>query len=235
MSVTAEVLRELHRIHRQLADLRERRDRGPKQIRAHEANVKRLDEELGKVKNDSLGARKSVDTKQLQLRSIEDKLNTLQNRLSACSTNREYQALQEQIAADKVASSVLEDEILDALGKVDDFKPLVAKAEGILAKGREEFEKVRNTVNDQLASIEGDVARLEGELREVEVQLPPEFRRDYDRVIKAKGEDALAPADSDVCGGCFQQLTPNMMSHLKMGQAIFCKSCGRLLYLPETK
>src|SRR5690242_16735877 len=126
MSVTAEVMRELHRIHRQLADLRERRDRGPKQIRAHEANVKRLEEEVTKVKNEATGAKKNVGAYQLQLGSLEDKLNTMNNKLSACSTNREYQTLQEQIAADKVASSVLEDEILDGLGKVDDFKPLVA-------------------------------------------------------------------------------------------------------------
>ena len=39
MSVTTTVLRELHRIQRQLGDLSERLDRGPKQIKAREANV----------------------------------------------------------------------------------------------------------------------------------------------------------------------------------------------------
>jgi predicted nucleic acid-binding Zn-ribbon protein len=234
MSVTAEV-QELHRIHRQLSDLRERRERGPKQVRAHEANVKRLDEALTKVKTDALNARKSVDSKQLQLRALEDKLNTLKNRLSQCSTNREYQAIQEQISADKVASSVLEDEILDALGKVDDSKAVVLAAEQGLAKAREEFEKVRKQVEDQRSVVESEIARLDAELKNVESRLSPEFRRDYDRVVKARGEGALAAVDSDVCGGCYQQLTPNMLSQLKMGQAIFCKSCGRLLYLSEAK
>jgi predicted nucleic acid-binding Zn-ribbon protein len=235
MSVTADVLRELHRIHRQLSDLRERRERGPKQVRAHEANLKRLDEALNKVKGDALAARKNVDNKQLQLRSLEDKLNTLKNRLSQCSTNREYQAIQEQISADKVASSVLEDEILDALGKVDESKVLVVTAEQNVAKAKEEFEKVRRQVEDQRQTIEGDLGRLEAALKEVEGRLSPEFRRDYDRVVKARGQEALAPAEGEVCGGCYQQLTPNMLSQLKMGQAIFCKSCGRLLYLPEGK
>ena len=234
MSVTAEV-QELHRIHRQLSDLRERRERGPKQVRAHEANVKRLDDALTKVKNDALNARKSVDSKQLQLRALEDKLNTLKNRLSQCSTNREYQAIQEQISADKVASSVLEDEILDALGKVDDSKAVVLAAEQGLAKAKDEFEKVRKLVEDQRGVVESEITRLDAELKEVEGRLSPEFRRDYDRVVKARGEGALAPVDSEVCGGCYQQLTPNMLSQLKMGQAIFCKSCGRLLYLSEAK
>jgi hypothetical protein len=233
MNVTAEVLRELHRIHRQLTDLRDRRDRGPKQVKAHEANVKRLDDELAKVKADSLNSRKNVDTKQLQLRSLEDKLNQLKNRLSQCSTNKEYQAIQEQMSADKVASSVLEDEILDALGKVDEYKPLIGKAEQNLAKGREEFEKVRKQVDEQRQVILGDITRLEADLRDAETRLPSDFRQGYDRIVKAKGEDALAEVDGDVCGGCYQQMTPNTLSQLRMGQAIFCKSCGRLLYLPE--
>ena len=42
MSVTAAALRELHQIHQQLAELRDRLERGPKQVRAREANVAQL-------------------------------------------------------------------------------------------------------------------------------------------------------------------------------------------------
>ena len=43
MSVTAAALKELHHIHQLLADLREKVERGPKQIRAREANVAQLE------------------------------------------------------------------------------------------------------------------------------------------------------------------------------------------------
>ena len=42
-NVSLAVLRTLHRLHRQLADLREQDQRGPKQIRANEANVARCE------------------------------------------------------------------------------------------------------------------------------------------------------------------------------------------------
>jgi predicted nucleic acid-binding Zn-ribbon protein len=233
MSVTAALLRELHRCHRQLADLRERQERGPKQIRAHETNVKRLEDEVAKVKAEALDARKAVDSKQLTLRSKEDKIAGLNGRLSGCSTNREYQALIEQIAADKVAMSVLEDEILDALGKVDESKAHVLKAEQHLAKGKEEAEKVRAGVDAQRSLIEADIARVDAELKQLEVDLPNEFRDNYDRIVRAKGDDALAEVEGDCCGGCYQQMTPNMLSHLKLAVAVACKSCGRLLYFGE--
>jgi predicted nucleic acid-binding Zn-ribbon protein len=235
MAVTAALLRELHRLRRQLADLRERHDRGPKQIRAHEANVKRAEDEAAKVKADATAARKAVDAKHLTLRSKEDKINGLQGKLSACSTNREYQALTEQIAADKVAMSVLEDEILDSLGKVDEFKVHVATAEQHVDKAKEEAAKVRASVDAQRASLESEMARIEAELKEKEVDLPDDFRQNYERIVRAKGDDALAEVEGDCCGGCYQQLTPNMVSHLKLAVAIACKSCGRLLYYPESE
>ena len=57
MSVSASALRELHRIHRQLTDLRERADRGPKQIRARETNLTRLNEDLARLQAEAKSAR----------------------------------------------------------------------------------------------------------------------------------------------------------------------------------
>ncbi len=57
MPGTADLLRTLHRIHQQLGDLRERLERGPKQIKAREANVARLEADLAQAKADSKTAR----------------------------------------------------------------------------------------------------------------------------------------------------------------------------------
>ena len=106
MNETGEALRQLHRIHRQLTDLRERLARGPKQIRAGESNVTCLEEDLSKTKEDIKAARIAADQKQLQLKVAEDRIEDLKGKLNACVSNREYQALREQIAADEMATSV---------------------------------------------------------------------------------------------------------------------------------
>src|SRR4029079_17286130 len=120
MALTAAALRELHRIHRQLTDLSERKDRGPKQIKAREANLGRLGEELARVQAEHKAARMRSDQKQLLLKSGEEKVEGLKAKLNAASSNREYQALKDQIAADQMAGSVLADEILEATAKIDE-------------------------------------------------------------------------------------------------------------------
>ncbi len=39
-----------------------------------------------------------------------------------------------------------------------------------------------------------DVQRLEGELKEAEKALPADFRDAYQRIVKSKGSDAMAPS-----------------------------------------
>lgn len=235
MSVTAVALRELHRIHQQLADLRERLDRGPKQIKAREANVARLEAELVKAQGDTKTARMHVDQKQLLLKSGETKIEDLRRKLNACGTNREYQALLEQIAADEMAKSVLEDEILESMGKIDECQGVIKGCQEKLAKAKEELSKAQAAVRDQHGSLQTDAERLEVDLKHAEATLPSEFRDAYNRIVKSRGSDAMAQVDGESCGGCFQRLTANTHNALVMGRAVFCQTCGRLLYLPEDR
>ncbi len=78
---------------------------------------------------------------------------------------------------------------------------------------------------------EADVARLEVELRNAEQQLPDNIRNAYERSVESKGPDAVSVVEDESCGGCYQMLTINQYSDLKLGRMVFCGSCGRLLYL----
>jgi predicted nucleic acid-binding Zn-ribbon protein len=235
MPVKASALRELHRIHRQLSDLRERRERGPKQIKARESNLARLAEELAKLQADHKAARMRSDQKQLLLKSGEEKIEGLKVKLNAAASNREYQALKDQIAADQMAGSVLADEILEAMEKIDELAAHIAEHQKKIETAKSELSKSQQAVQAQAGELESEVKRLEGELREAESGLPVDFRETYQRLVKSKGEDAMAEAQGDFCGGCHQQLTPNNLAELRMSLAIFCRNCGRLVYKPEDK
>ena len=232
MSVTAAALRELHRIHQQLADLRDRLERGPKQVRAREANVAQLDARLAEAREKAKQTQMAVDRKQLDLKSGEQKVVDLRVKLNLANNNREYQALLEQIAAAEMAGSVLSDEILEGMEKVDQLALAAKEAEKNLASGRQEMEKARRTVEESAASIRSDLTRLESDLETAEKALPLDLKADYQRVVRSKGADSLAAADDGVCTGCGQQITLNMQNELNLSKLIFCKSCGRLLYLP---
>lgn len=233
MAVTAAALRELHHLHQQLAELRDRVERGPKQIRARDANVAQLKAKVDEAKGRAQETQMAINRKQLDLKAGEQKVVDAKVKLNGASSNKEYQALIEQIAAAEMAGSVLADEILEAMEKIDGLQAAVKEAEKGLAAGTQELEKTRQSIEAAAASLRTDIADYEARLAKAEAELPADFKVDYQRVVRGKGAQGLAEVDDNVCGACGQQITLNMQNELRLARPVFCKSCGCLLYLSE--
>lgn len=233
MSTSVGVLRTLHQLHCELAERQDRLQRGPQRIKAAQSNVANLEKAYSEQHEKTTAARVAADQKQLQLKTGETKILELRNKLNSCNTNREYQALLQQIAADEMANSVLEDEILEALEKIEQLQVSVGQAQERVDQGKAELAKAEQQVAASAESLKADIQRLKQELAASEKQLPADLRPDYDRMVKARGADGMAPVENDCCSGCYQQITPNLLSKLMMAQVVSCTSCARLLYLPE--
>lgn len=233
MAVTAAALRELHHLHQQLAELRDRVERGPKQIRAREANVAQLKTKVDEARARVQEIQLAINRKQLDLKAGEQKVVDAKVRLNAASSNKEYQALVEQIAAAEMAGSVLADEILESMEKLDVLQVAVKEAEQALAAGTQDLEKTRQAIESAATSLQADIQRLEASLEQSESTLPADFKADYLRVVRGKGANGLAAVDDNVCGACGQQITLNMQNELRLSRPVFCKACGCLLYLSQ--
>ena len=232
-SVATETLRTLHRIHRQVSDLKGRLRRGPNLLKAHETNIQRLEARRDQVHEEAKNARVASDAKQGQLRDAELKIEKLKSQLNTAASNREYQALKDQIAAIEMANSVLADEILEGLETLDESAEKVNAAEEAALKARADADKVREEIKREEPLIHADLNRVEAELKECEAGLPAEFREVYNRLVQARGEDAMAPVRNEYCGGCNQHVPLNLINGLMLSHPTTCRSCGRLLYIPE--
>ena len=182
MTISAAALRELHRIHKQLTDLQDRISRGPRQIKAAEAGVAQRETECSEAKEALTQAKMLSDEKQLQLKGREDRISDLKSKLNTATSNKEYQALKEQIAADEQANSVLSDEILEILERID---VLVVDANAVEEKSdasRSELDKIQARVARPLESI------LRGDNTELFALFAYDAnRRDTDVVVDAYG------------------------------------------------
>jgi predicted nucleic acid-binding Zn-ribbon protein len=221
-------------MHRQLADLAEQLAAGPRAVAARTRQVDAAEARKAAAADDVKKARLVADQKQLQLKSAEAKIADLEAKLNACKTNREYQTLRDQIAADRMATKVLEDEIIEALERIDAVKPAVPAAETEITAAKKLLADAEAKVKAESGRLEAEVTRIRADLQAAEKDLVDDVRERYDRVVKQKGADGMSPVDGQTCGGCYQQLTGNMLSDVMLGRIITCRSCGRMLYLPES-
>jgi predicted nucleic acid-binding Zn-ribbon protein len=168
------------------------------------------------------------------LKEREDRLDNLQGKLNAASSNREYDLLKEQIAADKQANSVLSDEILELLERMDQLEVDRVTRESDVVDRIAEHETMVKAVGERLDLLKGDLERVEAERAEAESLVPAGAKQEYDRLVAARGEEALAPVDGDTCGGCYQMLTTQIINRIRLSQLVRCPACNAFLYSKKT-
>lgn len=233
--ISAELLRRLHRIHQQRADLQSQARRGPLQIKAVNASVAAattaVDVELALLKK----ARMVSDEKHLQLQAREEHVNQLQRRLNEAATNKEFSLLKEQIAADEQANSVQNDEVFEILERIDTLETQLAQTKEKLIAAEADAAKRVAEIEERQKRVTFDLNRVDVQLEETEMRIPASVQADYRRLIRARGEEALAPVENESCGGCYQTLTTQIVSQIMLSQLTYCPNCNAILYLPEDR
>lgn len=230
IEISADLLQRLHRIYRQRSDIQGQIDRCPRRIAAGEAQVEKCRQAVVDTGEAIKRTKIMADQKQKQLKEREERIYTLQGKLNAAASNREYDSFKEQIAADEQANSVLSDEILEMLERIDQLELDRKDRERELAQRIVEHDAMVITVNEQLEGLKSDLTRVEAEREEAETLVPQTARVEYARLIAARGEDALAPVDGDTCGGCYQMLTTQMINRIRLSHLVRCPACNAFLY-----
>ena len=224
------LMRRLHALHLQSTDLEGQLDRGPRQIKAGESFVTQCEETLANARQEVRNATIACDEKQLQLKSREDRIEELKAKLNLAASNKEFDLLKEQIAADNQANSVQSDEIFEGLERIDQLNELVVAAEKELAEKTDEQKTRLKTVESRMKVVRADLDHVRSELERLEAEVPIAVRSEYKRLTESRGEEALAPIEEGSCGGCNQTLTTQMVDRVRLGFLTDCPACSAWLY-----
>ena len=233
MSLDYDLLKALHLKLRLLTDIDERVRKGPLKVKVVKSNEAGFLAALEEAKENLLTLRKASKEKQMQLGEREAKIEDLKAKLNACDSNKEFQLLKDRIAADTQANSVLEDEILEQLERLDALQETQKSAEKNYTQSQTDTKAIVAQVGSELKELEAEKVRVSGELAEAEKGIPFDLIGEYQRLVKGKGEDALGSTDTSTCGNCNQQISKQFVSELTLRKAVFCQGCGCLMYLAD--
>jgi len=230
MSTAAVSLKDLHQLHTRLREAQERLDRGPKQVEARNRFSEDCAVEVDARKKRLAQHKMAADEKTLQLKSNEARISELKLKLNSATSNREFGIIKSQIDADVMANSVLEDEILEVLEKVDQTQSAIREATEEHDKSTTEAERITAEVTAATPTRRAECEKLELALKAAETAIPASVMVNYRRLVQAHGSGALASVHGKACGACFAILSPNFLVEIRTGKIIFCRSCGRMLY-----
>jgi predicted nucleic acid-binding Zn-ribbon protein len=229
----ATILREIHRLRRLAADLQNRSEQQPRLLKAQQNAVARQDEALREAQDAIKRLKVTTHEKEVSLKTTNQHIAKHEKQLNEAVSKKEYDALKGEIAAGRDAVRRLEDEILDAMAETEERTAQLPQLEKAVQQARAELGQFERDSEARLHDLAEQRERVLRQLAETEATLPADVRPQYDRLVKARGEDALALVEGRTCTACYTEITAQQSNDLLRDQLVFCKSCGRMLYLAE--
>ena len=194
-------------------------------IKEEIASIERLKENLIELEI----KRNDVDTR---LGTVEEQLGKYKTQQLEVKKNDEYQALEHEISTLNVRKGELEDEEITVLIDIDEQKEKAIAEESVY--------------NNNIKELEGHIARLRDQEKEVESQLV-EAKRASDNASAVLDSKTLSvfemiktsinrspyvvPLEGSKCTGCYIRVSKDVENAAhNTGELVRCSNCNRIVY-----
>lgn len=225
-----EMLLKLQNVDYDLGELERSKDYLPEMIN-------NLERELTETKSALEAAEKELKEQNLRNSSLDVDLATLnqelakfQKQMMSIKTNKEYDALTNEISTRKIKISETEEEILRTFASMDDLKEKIDHYK----KKLEEVEETNSTqltqLRHELNSIEDKIKAKNGDRKNITVRIDRKLLATYERVRKGRGDQVVVTIKKRACGACYKGIPPQIIQEIRKGEMIYtCDNCGRIL------
>jgi hypothetical protein len=208
-------------------------------IELHPQHVAELDARLDSAGQVVEAAKAQLKANQDARRDLEKEVSLYQGRLtkfkdqlSAVKTNREYTAMQHEIATAESAVAAVEERMLERMLEADDLTGNLKRAEVDLASQAKAIEAEKAKLSTEIAILDASLREAtrsrDALVKDTDAQLLALFAH----VAKARKGVAICGATRDgLCSLCHVRLRPNVFQQVRLNAHIVqCESCQRVLY-----
>jgi predicted nucleic acid-binding Zn-ribbon protein len=199
--------------------------------------IEAIDNKLNAIERALTEADAHLDAMKRERRTLEqrvqdgsEKVKKLKVQLMEIKTNKEYQAMLHEIShmekgidEDEEKLLIIMDELEQQGAQTGSFRKQKEDEKRTLVLEKSEHQK-------RLDHLREKMKRLEGEKPKVLVELDPQLRRRYDRILSKLHDFAVTHIESEICQGCHTRIPPQTALEVrKNDQVITCQVCGRIL------
>jgi predicted nucleic acid-binding Zn-ribbon protein len=208
-------------------------------IAQHPQKLAALDTRLAEAKAAVESVKEQQKTNHDRRRELEKDVALYQGRLTkfkdqlmAVKTNREYQAMQHEIATAQGDLGSVEEKVLERMLEADDLTAASKSAEATLAAQSREIELEKKALNQELTSTETALKESTEARATLVKALEPRLVALFEQVAKVRKGVAVCSATRDgLCSVCHVRVRPSVFQQIRHNDSIVqCDSCQRVLY-----
>jgi len=234
MKNTLKFLIKLQEIDHQLFEIEEKKGSLPEK-------VEQLESQAGSIKTELEDIRAALEENQKELSVIKgnlmdstEKVKKYQDQLYLVTTNREYDALTNEIETVKGNIVEMEERQLVLEEEIERLQEMINSSEEQSSAFVEQLEANRDELKEKSELTDARQLELEAERKKIAGKIGERYLRKYNRILKARRRAVVAIVRS-ACSGCHKQLSPQIIYEIQqMDTFIECENCGRILvHIPD--
>jgi uncharacterized protein len=197
------------------------------------------DARLGATKAAAEGVKQRLKDNQEARRTLEKdaavfqgRLTKFKDQLSAVKTNKEFTAIQHEIATAQGDLSNVEEKVLERMMEADGIAAELKTAEAALAADQKAIDAEKKELAQELSTVEASLAKVTAAKTEMLQSLDKRVVALFDQVAKVRKGIAVSMATRDgLCSVCHVRLRPQVFQRVRTNDEIIqCDSCQRILY-----
>jgi hypothetical protein len=188
------------------------------------AQVTRIKERIAACQ----AARREVEK---ELAVVQGRLSKYKGQLMEVKTNKEYQAMQKEMATAEHEVRAHEDTLLEHMEQAETLASELKETEAALKTEQAVVARDQKVLEAERAEIEQELVRLTAARTEVIATLSRDVLALFERVAHGRKGVAVAEARDGLCTVCHVRLRPQVFNEVRRNDALHqCDSCTRILY-----
>jgi predicted nucleic acid-binding Zn-ribbon protein len=232
MSPDLQRLIKLQQLESTLADARATIAAHPQRLADADARLNESKQALETAKGrlkDNQEARRNLEK---DVAVYQGRLTKFKDQLSLVKTNKEYQAMQHEIATAQSDLGGVEEKVLELMLEADTITADVKRTDAALTTRQKEIDKEKKALTEELASVETSLKAASEARAELVKDLDARLMAIFDSVARVRKGVAISTATRDgLCAACHVRLRPFVFQQIRQNDAIIqCESCHRILY-----
>ncbi len=229
MNNMLKILIDLQEIDRQLFEIDEKKGSLPQQVEKLESQAASVKSELETIRLTLEENQKELLVIKGSLMDAEEKVKKYQDQLYLVTTNREYDALTNEIETVKSEMAEGNGRKLFLESEIEKLEETITTSEAQSSTFVEQLDANRDELKEKSDLTDARQEELEAQRAELVKNIGQRYLRKYDRILKAR-KRAVVPIVRGSCSGCHKQLNPQTIYEIQQMDAfIECENCGRIL------
>ncbi|MBI5428516.1 MAG: hypothetical protein HZA02_09620 [Nitrospinae bacterium] len=205
--------------------------------------------QIESAKSDLAARRKKLDDADARIKEVQNRSRQLEQevkiendhmsktklKLPSVKTNKEYTAILAEVETIERKITGLEDRELELMETLESREKELPGSKAEYQEEEKKFNQYKSRKEAEKSRLEKDLEAARRKRDELVRSTDPKLVQRYEKVLKLRGDHAVARLVGHICQGCFQQILPQLVIEIRSGEKVFeCIHCNRFLYwVPE--